>query len=40
MKNVDNVYSVKQLLGHCDIKVTLSYIEYDSEMIRECVDGL
>lgn len=40
MKNVDNVYNVKQLLGHSDIKVTLSYIEYSCEMIRSCVDTL
>ncbi|WP_240310265.1 tyrosine-type recombinase/integrase [Actinobacillus suis] len=40
MKNVDNVYNVKQLLGHSDIKVTLSYIEYNCEMIRNCVDSL
>lgn len=40
MKNVDNVYNVKQLLGHSDIRVTLSYIEYSCEMIRACVDNL
>lgn len=40
MRNVDNVYNVKQLLGHSDIKVTLSYIEYSCEMIRSCVDSL
>ena len=40
MINPDNVYNVKQLLGHCDIKVTLSYIEYSPELIRRCVDSL
>lgn len=40
MLNPDNVYNVKQLLGHCDIKVTLSYIEYSPELIRRCVDSL
>ncbi|MDP8189046.1 site-specific integrase [Pasteurella skyensis] len=40
MKNVDNLYNVKQLLGHSDLKVTLSYVEYNSEMIRNCVNSL
>lgn len=40
MKNVNNVYQVKQLLGHSDIKVTLSYIEYTPDMIRDCVNSL
>ncbi len=40
MKNIDNLYFVKQLLGHSDIKVTLGYIEYNSEQIRACVNSL
>ncbi|MFC1062280.1 tyrosine-type recombinase/integrase [Pasteurella multocida] len=40
MKNQDNLYLTKQLLGHSDIKVTLGYIEYHSDMLRNCVDSL
>ncbi|WP_419851775.1 tyrosine-type recombinase/integrase [Actinobacillus pleuropneumoniae] len=40
MKNFENLYNVKQLLGHSDLKVTLSYVEYDCEMIRNCVNSL
>ncbi|MGX3020407.1 tyrosine-type recombinase/integrase [Ursidibacter sp. B-7004-1] len=40
MKNPDNLYITKQLLGHSDLKVTLSYIEYHSDMLRSCVDKL
>ncbi|MDU8924339.1 tyrosine-type recombinase/integrase [Pasteurellaceae bacterium LIM206] len=40
MRNFDNLYNVKQLLGHSDLKVTLSYVEYNTEMIRGCVNSL
>lgn len=40
MKNQDNLYITKQLLGHTDLKVTLGYIEYHSDMLRDCVDNL
>lgn len=40
MKNFDNLYNVKQLLGHSDLKVTLSYVEYHYEMIRDCVNSI
>ena len=35
MKKPENLYIVKQLLGHKDIKVTLTYIEDNIESIRE-----
>ncbi|OOF48724.1 tyrosine-type recombinase/integrase [Rodentibacter trehalosifermentans] len=35
MKNPENLYIAKQLLGHKDVKVTLTYIEDDIESIRE-----
>lgn len=40
MRNQENLYLTKQLLGHSDLKVTLSYIEYHSDMLRDCVDNL
>ncbi|MDP8185358.1 tyrosine-type recombinase/integrase [Phocoenobacter skyensis] len=40
MKDPNNLYVTKELLGHKDIKVTLSYIEYDVEMIRDRIDVL
>jgi integrase len=33
-----NLYVTQKLLGHRDIKVTLSYIEHDVEMLRDCVE--
>lgn len=33
MKNPDNLYVTKQLLGHNDVRATLTYIEHDVEMI-------
>lgn len=39
MKNPNNLYVAKQLLGHRDIKVTLTYIEDDVEMIRDTVNS-
>lgn len=36
----ENVYVVQQLLGHKNISVTLSYIEYDPEMIRERINSI
>lgn len=36
----ENLYNVQQLLGHKDIKTTISYIEKDPEMIRDCVNNL
>ncbi|OOF80855.1 integrase [Rodentibacter ratti] len=35
MKKPENLYIAKQLLGHKDIKVTLSYIEDNIESIRQ-----
>ncbi|BAS48762.1 integrase [Aggregatibacter actinomycetemcomitans NUM4039] len=40
MRNPENLYITKQLLGHKDIKVTLSYIEYDIEMVRKYANSL
>ena len=40
MKNPENLYVTKQLLGHKDIKVTLSYIEDDVEILRDYADSL
>lgn len=40
MKKPENVYVVKKLLGHKDISVTLGYIEYDVEMLRDTVNLL
>lgn len=40
MSNPNNLYITKQLPGHSDLKVTLSYIEYHSDMLRNCVDSL
>ena len=40
MKNPENLYVVKQLLGHKDIKVTLSYIESDISSLRKHIDCL
>lgn len=39
MKDPGNLYVAKQLLGHKDIRVTLTYIESDVEMIREKVNS-
>ena len=35
MKKTENLYIAKQLLGHKDIKVTLTYIEDDVEVVRK-----
>ncbi len=40
MRNPENLYITKQLLGHKDIKVTLSYIEYNIEMVRKYANSL
>ncbi|WP_135710943.1 site-specific integrase [Actinobacillus porcinus] len=40
MKNPQNLYITKQLLGHSNISVTLEYIEYDAETLRSSVDNL
>lgn len=40
MRNPENLYITKQLLGHKDIKVTLSYIEDDIEMVRKYANSL
>lgn len=41
MKNkAENLYNVQKLLGHKDIKTTLGYIEYDPEIIRDCINSL
>lgn len=40
MRNPENLYNVQKLLNHSDVSVTLSYIDYDAEMIRRCVDDL
>ncbi|WP_077500550.1 tyrosine-type recombinase/integrase [Rodentibacter rarus] len=39
MKDPENLYVAKQLLGHKDVRVTLSYIENDVEMLREKVNS-
>ncbi|HHF4335537.1 tyrosine-type recombinase/integrase [Haemophilus influenzae] len=39
MKNPENLYVAKQLLGHKDVRVTLTYIETDVEMLREKVNS-
>ncbi len=36
-KPEQNLYVTQKLLGHRDIKVTLSYIEHNVEMLRSCV---
>lgn len=36
----ENLYNVQKLLGHKDIHTTLGYIEYDPEIIRDCVNSL
>lgn len=40
MRYPENLYLTKQLLGHSDLKVTLGYIDYNSDMLRSCVDKL
>ena len=40
MKKPENLYITKQLLGHKDLKVTLSYIEDDVEVLRKYADSL
>ncbi|POP45621.1 hypothetical protein CHU32_11735 [Superficieibacter electus] len=37
-KPEQNLYVTQKLLGHHDIKVTLSYIEHNVEMLRSCVE--
>ncbi|NZD25884.1 site-specific integrase [Escherichia coli] len=37
-KPEQNLYVTQKLLGHRDIKVTLSYIEHNVEMLRSCVE--
>ncbi|WP_039164184.1 tyrosine-type recombinase/integrase [Gallibacterium anatis] len=39
-KPEQNLYGTQKLLGHKDIKVTLSYIEYDVNMLRQLVDSI
>ncbi|WP_077545450.1 tyrosine-type recombinase/integrase [Rodentibacter genomosp. 2] len=39
MKDPENLYVAKQLLGHKDVRVTLTYIESDVEMLREKVNS-
>ena len=40
MKNPENLYVAQKLLGHKDIKVTLTYIEDDVETLRKYTDTL
>lgn len=40
MKNPDNVYIVQKLLGHKNISVTLTYIQHNVDMLRDCVEML
>ena len=40
MKKPENLYIAKQLLGHKDVKVTLSYIEDNIDSIREYTELL
>lgn len=37
-KPEQNLYVTQKLLGHRDIKMTLSYIEHNVEMLRSCVE--
>ena len=37
-KPEQNLYVTQKLLDHRDIKVTLSYIEHNVEMLRSCVE--
>lgn len=37
-KPEQNLYVRQKLLGHRDIKVKLSYIEHNVEMLRSCVE--
>lgn len=39
-KPEQNLYGTQKLLGHKDIKVTLSYIEHDVNMLRRLVDSI
>ena len=40
MKKPENLYIAKQLLGHKDVKATLSYIEDNIDSIREYTELL
>lgn len=40
MRNPQNIYVTQKLLGHSDIKITLSYIEDDPESLRETIDNI
>ncbi len=40
MKDPRNIYIVKQLLGHSDIKTTIQYIEYDTSLVRSSIDNI
>lgn len=35
-----NMFAVKDLLGHSDIKTTCEYIEPDMDVLRECVERI
>ncbi|WP_418251521.1 tyrosine-type recombinase/integrase [Gallibacterium anatis] len=39
MKDPDNLYVAQQLLGHKDVRVTLTYIESNVEMLRDKVNS-
>lgn len=40
MKDPDrNLYSVKDLMGHTNIKTTLEYFEPDIKMIKQALDN-
>lgn len=39
-KPEQNLYGTQKLLGHKDIKTTLSYIEYDVDMLRQLVNSI
>lgn len=39
-KPEQNLYGTQKLLGHKDIKTTLSYIEYDADMLRNLVETI
>ncbi|OOF59695.1 hypothetical protein BKL49_02575 [Rodentibacter myodis] len=40
IKNKTSIYDVKRILGHSDLKVTMSYIEEDPEDLRSALDSV
>lgn len=40
IRNKTSIYDVKRILGHSDLKVTMSYIEEDPEDLRSAIDSV